>query len=122
MPDLPAFNLDPLRISQALGNVLRNALQHTEQGGHVTVSAAAEKDDYVLISVVDDGAGIDTADLPYIFDRFYRTDRSRSRGTGGTGLGLAIARSIVEVHGGTIAITSDGPGQGTAVRIDLPLI
>ena len=75
----------------------------------------------VEILVTDDGTGIDAVDLPHIFDRFYRTDQSRNRGTGGTGLGLAIARSIVEAHKGTIVEVSDGPGQGTTVRFDLPL-
>ena len=65
--------------------------------------------------------GIDATDLPHLFDRFYRTDQSRNRGIGGTGLGLAITRAIVEAHGGTIAVASDGLGQGTTVNIRLPL-
>ena len=69
--------------------------------------------------MTDDGAGIDPVDLPYIFNRFYRTDQSRSRSAGGTGLGLAIARSIVEAHNGTIDVTSDGLGKGTTVRFRL---
>jgi signal transduction histidine kinase len=108
-------------MSQALGNVVRNALQHTEPGGQVTVAARLETGKSVGILVTDDGMGIDAADLPHIFDRFYRTDQSRNRGTGGTGLGLAIARSIVEAHKGTIVGVSDGLGQGTTVRFDLPL-
>ena len=75
----------------------------------------------LTISVTDDGIGIDAADLPHVFDRFYRTDQSRSRGIGGTGLGLAITRAIVEAHGGTITVASDGPGRGAAVSIHLPL-
>ena len=121
LPQLPLLNLDRMRMSQALGNVIRNALQHTETGGRVTVAATTEEGGSVRLSVTDDGAGIDTADLPHIFDRFYRTDQSRDRGTGGTGLGLPIARAIIEAHNGTIAVTSDGLGQGTTVRFDLPL-
>ena len=117
LPELPVINLDEMRMSQALGNVVRNALQHTEPGGLVTVEAFVKEGENVLITVADDGVGIDEADLPHIFDRFFRADQSRSRGTGGTGLGLAIARSIVEAHEGTITVSSDGLGQGTAVRI-----
>ena len=126
MPDLPTLNLDRMRISQALGNVLRNALQHTDAGGLVTVeaklaSSLGASGHYAVIRVADNGVGIDPSDLPHIFDRFYRADRCRSRVTGGMGLGLAIARAIIEAHGGTIAVSSDGPGLGTTVQIDLPL-
>ena len=120
LPALPVLELDPMRMSQVLGNVVHNALQHVEAGGRVTVAASEETGGGVVITVTDDGMGIDPADLPQLFDRFYHTDQSRSRGTGGRGLGLAIARAIVEAHQGTIAVTSDGPGQGTTVRFDLP--
>lgn len=121
LPELPALNLDKMRMSQALGNVIRNALQHTEAGGQITLGAALEESSYVSIFVEDDGLGIDTADLPHVFDRFYRTDQSRNRGTGGAGLGLAIARAIVEAHNGTIRVSSDGPNEGTTVHVDLPI-
>ncbi len=121
LSELPMLNLDRIRMSQALGNVIHNALQHTEAGGRVTVVATMEKGGEVGISVTDDGAGIDLADLPHIFNRLYRADRSRDRRTGGTGLGLAIARAIIEAHNGTIAVISKGLGQGTTVRFDLPL-
>ena len=110
-----------MRMSQALGNLLSNAIHCTETGGSIVLRAALESDEALAISVIDDGIGIDAADLPHVFDRFYRTDRSRSRGIGGTGLGLAIARAIVEAHGGTITLVSDGPGQGVTVTIHLPL-
>ena len=117
---LPVLDLDRTRMSQALGNVLQNALQHTEAGGRITLAAAAAPAGGVAITVTDDGAGIAAADLPHLFDRLYRTDESRTRGTGGSGLGLSIARAIVTAHGATITITSAGLGQGTTVRISLP--
>ena len=119
--DLPVMELDWVRISQALGNVLRNAIQHTQAGGHIVLRAELERDDAMVISVKDDGTGIDAADLPLVFERFYRTDQSRLRGIGGTGLGLAITKAIVEAHGGTVAVNSDGPGQGTVVNVRIPL-
>ena len=119
--DLPDMELDRMRMSQALGNVLSNAIHCTEARGNVVLRARLEGDETLDISVTDDGIGIDAADLPHVFDRFYRTDQSRSRGIGGTGLGLAITRAIVEAHGGTIAVASDGPGQGVAVSVRLPV-
>jgi signal transduction histidine kinase len=121
LPALPQLNLDRMRMSQALGNVLLNALQHTESGGHIIVAATREADRCVVITVRDNGVGIESAELPHIFNRFYRTDQSRSRSTGGTGLGLAIARAIIEAHDGTITVTSEGLGQGTTVHLALPL-
>ena len=121
LPELPMLNLDRMRMSQALGNVIHNALQHTEAGGRVTVTAAMEKGGDVGISITDDGAGIDVADLSHIFNHLYRADQSRNRRTGGAGLGLTIARAIIEAHDGAIAVISDGLGQGTTVRFDLPL-
>ena len=118
---LPDMDLDRMRMSQALGNALSNAIHCTEAGGSIVLRAGLESDGELAISIIDDGIGIDAADLPHVFDRFYRTDQSRSRGIGGTGLGLAITRAIVEAHGGTIAVTSDGPGQGVSVTIRLPL-
>jgi len=120
-PGLPVLNLDRMRMSQALGNVIHNALQHTEAGGRVMVAATIEEGGTMGISVTDDGAGIDAADLPHIFNRLYRADQSRNRRTGGMGLGLTIARAIIEAHNGIVAVTSNGLGQGTTVRFALPL-
>jgi two-component system sensor histidine kinase BaeS len=128
-PDLPDVNLDRMRMSQALGNILSNAIHATEAGGSVVLRAGLENDPVsdskqaaaLAILITDNGIGIHAADLPHVFDRFYRTDQSRTRGVGGTGLGLAIARAIVEAHGGTVAVASDGPGQGATVTMRLPL-
>ena len=114
-PDLPQIKIDRMRMSQALGNVIKNAVQHTQPGGRVVVRAELEGEEALVISVIDDGTGIDAADLPHVFERFYRSDQSRLHGIAGTGLGLAITKAIVEAHGGTIAVASGGPGQGAVV-------
>ena len=119
--DLPDMDFDRMHLSQALGNVVSNAIHCTEAGGNIVLRAGLESDEALAISITDDGIGIHAADLPHVFDRFYRTDQSRSRGIGGTGLGLAITRAIVEAHGGTITVASDGLGQGVTVTIRLPL-
>ncbi len=105
---------DPVRIRQAVGNLVANALRHTPDGGVVTLRGADG-----LLEVADTGEGIPAADLPFVFDRFRRADTSRSRATGGSGLGLAIVRHIAEAHGGTATVTSE-VGAGTVVRITLP--
>ncbi len=114
-PDLPQINIDRMRMSQALGNLIKNAVQHTQPGGQVMVRAELEGEEALVISVIDDGTGIDAADLPHVFERFYRSDQSRLHGIAGMGLGLAITKAIVEAHGGTIAVASGGPGQGAVV-------
>ena len=119
--DLPDMDLDRMRMSQALGNVLSNAIHYTEADGNIVLRAELESQESLAISISDDGIGIHATDLPHVFDRFYRTDQSRSRVIGGTGLGLAITRAIVEAHGGTVAVTSDGLGQGVTVIFRLPL-
>jgi two-component system, OmpR family, sensor histidine kinase BaeS len=112
-PDLPPLMADPDRLKQVIVNLLDNALRHTPAGGRVTVGAQLQNG-RLSISVQDSGPGIPPEDLPYIFDRFYRADKSRARG--GSGLGLAIARSIVLAHGGRLAAASQ-PGQGTTFTI-----
>lgn len=126
LPTLPPMHLDKVRMKQALGNVLRNALQHTNPGGQIILSATltATPDAKLATAVImikDDGTGIDVAELPHVFERLYRTDQSRSRITGGYGLGLAIAHAIIEAHNGTISVASDGLGHGTTVWLELPI-
>jgi signal transduction histidine kinase len=117
-PDLPEVNIDPDRMAQVLSNLLSNALRYTHQGGDITLSARHTAGE-VEIRVHDSGPGIEPEELPNIFDRFYRTDKSRQRESGGSGLGLAIAKSIVEGHGGRIWAESE-PGEGTTIAIALP--
>ncbi len=117
--DLPLVNVDPRRVGQVLRNLLDNALTHTPPGGEIAVAAHAGGQG-VEVRVRDTGSGIAAEDLPYVFERFYRADKSRSRATGGTGLGLAIARSLVEAHRGRIWVEST-EGQGCTFTLALPL-
>ena len=117
--DLPKVSMDSLRIRQVLNNLLKNAVAHTGRGGSVTVSAWRQ-DNQIKVSVVDTGEGIPAEDLPNIFERFYRVDKSRARATGGSGLGLTIARRLVEAHGGRIEVESK-LGKGSSFTFSLPL-
>jgi len=107
------------RIKQALLNLGVNALQHTPSGGTVTLGIARQ-DGYAALMVTDSGHGIGANDLPHIFDRFYRADRSRSRHHGGAGLGLAIVKWVADAHNGRVDVTS-APGAGSQFRLLLPL-
>jgi two-component system sensor histidine kinase BaeS len=119
VPPLADLEVDPGRMTQVLTNILDNALRHTPTGGRVTLAARGTLNG-VELSVCDTGPGLPAADLPRIFDRFYRADESRQRGDGGSGLGLAIAKSIVLAHGGQIRAESE-PGKGLTVIITLPV-
>ncbi|MFF4615256.1 ATP-binding protein [Nonomuraea jabiensis] len=115
----PHLDADPVRLRQAVGNLLTNALRHTPAGGRVSLRAYADGDDDVLIEVADTGPGIAPEHLPYVFDRFWRAEKSRSRQTGGSGLGLAIVRQLAEAHGGSAAVRSE-PARGATFVLRLP--
>jgi two-component system phosphate regulon sensor histidine kinase PhoR len=114
---LPRALADPDRLAQVLGNLVRNAVNNTPDGGLISVDAQLDGD-RVMISVADTGIGIDAEDLPRVFDRFYRTDESRARDSGGSGLGLAIVRDLITAMGATISADST-PGHGSVFRIRL---
>ena len=119
-PDsLPDIVADRERIEQVVVNILSNAVKYTPAGGHVRLAACMVGTNRVRIKVEDDDVGIPAADVPRLFERFYRVDKARSRAAGGTGLGLAIAKEIVEQHEGKIALASEY-GKGTTVTIVLP--
>lgn len=115
------IHADPARLTQVVQNLLANALRHTSPEGAIVVEVVAEGP-MTTVRVRDDGAGIEPEHLPRVFDRFYRTDRSRSRHSGGAGLGLAIVRAIVEAHGGTVWAESDGVGRGSVFGLGLPVV
>jgi two-component system sensor histidine kinase BaeS len=114
----PYLDADPVRLRQAVGNLLANAVRYTPAGGRVSLRAYADGDD-VLIEVADTGPGIAPEHLPYVFDRFWRAEKSRSRQTGGSGLGLAIVRQLAEAHGGSATVRSE-PGRGATFVLRLP--
>ena len=117
---LPSIWVDTDRMTQVLNNLVSNALRYTSQG-EIVLSAVAE-DHRVTFQVRDTGTGIDAEHLPFVFDRFYRADQSRQRKNNDTssGLGLAIAKAIVEAHGGSIVVTST-LGEGTTFTITVPV-
>jgi signal transduction histidine kinase len=116
---LPQVNIDWKRITEVLNNLLENAVAHTRKGGNINV-VAGTRDGQVEVRVSDSGEGIPAEDLPNIFERFYRVDRSRARATGGSGLGLTIAKRLVEAHGGSIAVQSE-LGKGSSFSFTVPI-
>lgn len=113
------INADRDKIAQIIVNLIANALKYTSGGGKVKIIAAEENRE-VKISIKDTGIGISKEDLPYIFERFYRADKSRSRESGGSGIGLAIVKSLVEAHGGSISVKSE-QGIGSEFVIVMPI-
>ncbi|MEV5955701.1 HAMP domain-containing sensor histidine kinase [Streptomyces sp. NPDC051987] len=112
------LHADPVRMRQALGNLVSNAIRHTPADGTVTLAARRDGDDVVL-TVTDTGQGIAAADLPHVFERFWRAEKSRSRRTGGSGLGLPIVRHLLAAHDGSAEARSE-PGKGAEFTLRLP--
>lgn len=118
-PQVELVRMAPLQVSRVLHNLLDNALRHTPAGGTIQVRAVPSAE-AVVVSVQDTGEGISAQDLPRVFDRFYRGERSRTSGEGGSGLGLAIAKGLVEAHGGEIWVESR-PRGGATFCFSLPV-
>ena len=119
LPDMDEMNVDPLRLREVLNNILSNALRYTPRGGEIKIGlteAGLGDERSVTVSIQDSGQGIDPADLPHVFDRFYKSSDS-----GGMGLGLSIAKYIVEAHGGKIWAESSA-GQGTKISFIIPVV
>lgn len=125
--NLPEVTVDTDRITQVLNNLIGNALRYTPEGGTIMVLTTRSASGKMLeISVSDSGTGIRPEDLPHVFDRFYRSDKSRTRSSGGSGLGLAIVKQLVEAHGGTVEAQSPifqdsaSGGYGTRIVVAIP--
>ncbi|WP_055524997.1 sensor histidine kinase [Streptomyces graminilatus] len=124
-PRPPLLHADPVRLRQTVSNLLSNAVRHTPPGGTVTLRSyvtgtGTGTGDQVAVEVSDTGSGIPAGDLPYVFDRFWRAEKSRNRGTGGSGLGLAIVLKLAEAHGGTVDVAST-EGKGATFTLRLPV-
>jgi two-component system, OmpR family, sensor histidine kinase BaeS len=120
---LPLITADADRICQLFYNLVTNAIRYTASGGQVIISTELtklEKKDWVKVTVADNGPGIDAADLPHVFDHFYRGEKSRDRKSGGTGLGLAIVKQLAEIHGGKVLVEST-VGKGSTFYVLLPV-
>lgn len=111
------IDMDPTRFEQVILNLLDNSLKYSKENTS-TFIRATEENGKIEITIKDQGIGIPPEDLPYIFDRLYRVEKSRSRATGGFGLGLAIVKQLVEAHGGTLSVESE-LGKGTCFKIVL---
>ena len=120
-PDPVHIDGDPMRLAQVFSNLLNNACKYTEPGGHIRLKAALDGSD-IVVSVGDDGMGIPPDKLQTIFEMFAQVDRTLERSQSGLGIGLTIVKRIVEMHGGSIQVQSDGPGQGTTFHVRLPVL
>ena len=117
---VPNITADKQRLDQVFINIISNSVKYTPDGGHIDVKLQNIADTSILVTISDNGIGVPAEDLPHLFDRFYRVEKSRTQDAGGTGLGLAIAKELVEAHGGTISVSSK-VGSGTTVSIEVPV-
>jgi two-component system, sensor histidine kinase len=121
LPEQPVcLDADPTRLGQVLANLLSNAAKYTEPGGRITVSVAAE-DGEAVMRVRDTGHGIPAEMQPHVFDLFTQVEPSLARSQGGLGIGLTLVRSLVEMHGGRVEVSSEGPGKGSEFTVRLPM-
>jgi signal transduction histidine kinase len=120
-PVMATVSADPDRLRQVVMNLLANAIKYTPSGGRIQVRMTGE-DGFIRIAVSDTGVGIDRDLLPHVFERFRQADWRAAGTQSGLGLGLAIVRELVEMHGGTVAAQSDGPGRGATFIVTLPAI
>lgn len=118
-PDVPDVEADPVLLRRVLDNLLENSHKYSPEAGSPIELRVSREENAACFEVNDHGMGIASADLPHVFDAFFRGERSRSRGTGGVGLGLTLAKRIVEAHAGTISVRSN-IGEGTQVSVRLP--
>jgi PAS domain S-box-containing protein len=121
LPDTPLFlDADSVRLAQVFMNLLTNAAKYTKPGGTITLSAERQGSD-VVVRVADTGVGLTPQQIPHLFEMFFQTEDVLKRTQGGLGIGLALVRHLVELHGGTVTASSDGPGRGSEFRVRLPL-
>ena len=118
--DLPPVNVDADRFNQVVYNLLNNAVRYTETGKTISVTTALNNQNYLVLTIADEGKGIAETDLPHIFEYFYRGEKSRNRGSGGSGIGLALAKQYVLCHDGTIDVASR-VSEGTTVTVRIPI-
>ncbi len=111
---------DPVRLTQVIENLLKNACKYTDFGGEISITVTKEDGDWVSISVQDNGVGIDHDLLPQVFDLFTQSNRTLERSQGGLGIGLTLVKNMVEMHGGTVSVVSDGLGTGSTFTVQLP--
>lgn len=119
-PERLFLEADPVRLTQVLTNLLCNAAKFTEPGGHIRLSAAAEAEQ-IMIRVRDNGRGIAPDLLPRVFELFEQLPARAAEGSGGLGIGLAVVKSLVELHGGSVTVVSDGPGTGAEFIVRIPV-
>ncbi len=120
---LPIIKVDSVRITQVIYNLIINAIRYSQPKGRIEIATKVEKrdgSDWIVTRVIDNGIGISPADIPFLFDHFYRVDTSRDRRSGGTGIGLAIVKQLVELHGGQVGVVSE-QGKGSVFQFSLPI-